>query len=362
MSFGTPFNPAHAARRCFGSAMCLLGLVLAPALATAGDSKLSEAQRTDIIRSFLAERPWAHQALPRNKEGIRIEEDGKIVPSQAETNQLIARLGPAAKAGDRVSITAVRFVHHGIQFDINGGPTRKKKWSDRVSIGVGGANPSGPDPNAQQQSSESLYTETTGSTVLLELKNESAITSDKIKDLLAPVLDFKAMSQAEAYQKSLPPALATAVKNHHALVGMDKEMVFFALGRPPRRIRETKEGNDYEEWIYGAPPKDVEFVRFLGEKVVLIEDMKVTGEKQVRTENEMGDFGGTLDASDQKRARPDGMAAPADQDNKRAPTLLRPGEKSIEQNDAARDPAPAPAPDVNGAPPTSNGPASNAPD
>jgi hypothetical protein len=353
MRFGTPFDPAHAARRWFGGAACLLALVLASSPANAGESKLSEAQRTEIIRNFLAERPWAHQALPRNKEGIRIGEGGKIAPTEAEINQLIARLGPAAKAGERVSITAVRFVHHGIEFDINGGPNKKKKWSDRVSIGVNGA-----DPRAQQQPSESLYTGSGGSTVLLELKDESTLTSDKIKDLLAPVLDFKALIQAEAYQKCLPAPLANAVKNHHALVGMDKEMVLFALGRPPRRIRETKDGNDYEEWIYGAPPKDVEFVRFLQDKVVQIEDMKVTGEKLVRTENEMAQYGGAPDA--QTRAQPSAMAAPADQGSSRAPTLLRPGEKQIEVNDAARDPAPAPAPDVN-ASPSPNGPAANAP-
>ncbi len=69
---------------------------------------------------------------------------------------------------------------------------------------------------------------------------------------------------------------------------MNKEMVGYAMGRPPRRIRETSDGKDYEEWIYGAPPHDVEFIRFEGDKVVRIEDMKVSGEKQVRTQNEVG--------------------------------------------------------------------------
>ncbi len=352
-------RPARTAQPSLSRLVLLVvGLLLVPALAVAGDSKLSEAQRTQIIRNFLAERPWVHRALPRGKAGVRIEESGKIVPSEAEMNQLVAQLGAAAKPGDRVKITAVRFVHQGIEFEINGGPVKRKKWSDRIQVGVGG---NGIDPRAAQ-SDDSIYTESSGSNVLLILKSDpSAITTDQIKDLLAPVLDFKAMSQAEAYQKSLPPLIAAAVKNHHALVGMDKDMVIIALGRPPHRMRETKDGQDYEEWIYGTPPQDVEFIRFIGDKVVRIEDMKVTGEKRVRTEDEVGVLGGTLDASAQKQPRPEASAASDDEERGSAPTLLRPGEKEIKATEAARDPAPAPPPDMNPPPASSGSPAPNPP-
>jgi hypothetical protein len=322
--------------------MLALVLLLAPGLAMAGDSKLNEAQRTQIIRDFLAERPWVHCALPRGKAGVRIEEDGKLTPSAAEMKQRVEQIGPAAKAGERVKITAVRFVHHGIVFDINGGPVKRKKWTERVQVGVNGI-----DPHASQnQSDDSVYIESSGSSVLLVLKDESALSSDQIKERLAPVLDFKAMSRVEAFEKSLPPLLAAAVKNHKVLVGMDKEMVLVAVGRPARRLRETKDGRDLEEWIYGAPPQDVEFVRFLGDKVVSIEDMKVTGEKLERTESEVDEAGGTLDASAGKHERADAAAsaAQADEERRGAPTLLRPGEKGTETSPADRDRAPAPAP------------------
>jgi hypothetical protein len=180
-----------------------------------------------------------------------------------------------------------------------------------------------------------------GSTVLLALKDEgiSTLTTDQIKELLAPVLDFKAASVAEAYQKSLPPVLAAAVKEHRALVGMDKDLVTYAMGRPPRRIRETKDGQEIEEWIYGTPPQDVEFIRFIGDKAVSIEEMKVTGEKVVRTQNEVGDLGGTLDASAQKQKRPDSMAAPAEQERS-APTLLRPEERTARPIEGDAPPPP----------------------
>ena len=51
-----------------------------------------------------------------------------------------------------------------------------------------------------------------------QLKEIHKKYADQIKDLLLPVLDFKTQSVAEAYQKSLPPMLAKAVKDHRALV------------------------------------------------------------------------------------------------------------------------------------------------
>jgi hypothetical protein len=317
--------------------------LLAPEVAAADDSKLSEAQRQQIIHVFLAERPFVHRALPRGKAGIRIEGD-KVTPTEAESNRLIVQYGVVAKAGEHVNITAVRFVHRGIVFELNGGPEKHKRLRDHINVGVNGVDPSQAN---HPQATEDGNVPSSGSTVLLEFKDEvvKSLTTDQIKELLAPVLDFKAMSVAEAYQKSLPPVLAAAVKIHKALVGMDKDTVTYALGRPPRRIRETKEGQEIEEWIYGTPPQDVEFIRFIGDKAVSIEDMKITGEKVVRTENEVGDLGGTLDAAAQTHKRPDSVATSAEEERS-APTLLRPDEKPVKPHEGARDPNPTPAPYV----------------
>jgi hypothetical protein len=116
-------------------------------------------------------------------------------------------------------------------------------------------------------------------------------------------------------------------------------MVLYAMGRPPRRVRETKDGKEVEEWIYGAPPQDVEFIRFVNDKAVSIEDMKVSGEKLERTADEVG----TLDASAEKHTRPDSMSA--DEERRRAPTLLRPGEKQENPAATSHDSNPLPSPD-----------------
>ena len=79
-----------------------------------------------------------------------------------------------------------------------------------------------------------------------------------------------------------------AIKNHKILVGMDREMVIYAMGRPPKKIRDKDDtGADYEEWIYGDPPQEVQFVRFQGNFVARLEIMTVDGEKVVRTQNEV---------------------------------------------------------------------------
>jgi len=46
-------------------------------------------------------------------------------------------------------------------------------------------------------------------------------------------------------------------------------------GKPPKKVRERDGEIEYEEWIYGEPPADVDFVRIVGEEVVRVETMKV---------------------------------------------------------------------------------------
>ena len=170
----------------------------------------------------------------------------------------------------------------------------------------------GPNP-------DDIYNHAHGSYVTLAFKDYvPELTAAQVKELLAPVLDFKAETAAEAYEKSLPPKLQQAVKEHRALVGMDREMVTYAKGRPPRRIRERDGATEYEEWIYGQPPAEVEFIRFVGETVIRIETMKVDGEKIVRTEPEV-DLRSEISSMAGKTS-----AQPAAGNS--APSLLRPGE------------------------------------
>jgi hypothetical protein len=151
-------------------------------------------------------------------------------------------------------------------------------------------------------------------------------------------------SAAQAYTETLPKNVQDAIKDKRVLVGMNREMVQYSKGRPPQRIREKDEqGREYEEWIFGVPPQDVEFVRFVGDEVVQLKVMKVDGEKIVKTDKEV-----FLDAIGQPQvaaAAPQPDAGTPDTATKtKAPTLRRPGEAPPAENGPVVMPAPRPKP------------------
>ena len=157
------------------------------------------------------------------------------------------------------------------------------------------------------------------------------MTGPELKELLRPVFDFDAKSAVEAYLETVSPKVKEAIKNHHVLVGMNREMVIYAKGRPANKVREhgrraeLRARVEYEEWIYGTPPQDVDFVRFVGDEVVRVETMKMDGQKIVRIEKEV-DLGAPTVAKKQEDR-------PAT-----APTLRRPGEQMPDCPQSAHDP------------------------
>jgi hypothetical protein len=196
----------------------------------------------------------------------------------------VAAYGPALKPGDQARITQIVFKQKSILFEINGGPERKKKWYEHVEIDAMGG---GYSPGQNQQSTENMNMH--GSFVQLSFDNYVPnLDGDKVKKMLDPVLDFHAKSAAEAYLDTVPPKVKAAIKNHQILVGMDHDMVIDAKGRPGQKIREKDpvSGNEFEEWIYGNPPQEVQFVRFGGDEVVRLEIMQVNGQKLIKTEKE----------------------------------------------------------------------------
>jgi hypothetical protein len=86
-----------------------------------------------------------------------------------------------------------------------------------------------------------------------------------------------------------------------------------------------------EEWIYGAPPQDVIFIRFTGDEVTQIETMKMGGPKIVKTEKEVDVKDGVVSMASIARqgespsADPEATRASAPQPAQR-PTLRRPDE------------------------------------
>jgi hypothetical protein len=152
------------------------------------------------------------------------------------------------------------------------------------------------------------------------------------------VFDFNAKSAAVAYLETVPPNVKEAIKNHNVLVGMNREMVIYAKGRPAKKIREKDGETEYEDWIYGEPPQDVHFVRLVGDEVIRVETIKVNGEKLVRTDKEviLAPQPTVAKGPDQPEARP-----------ANAPTLRRPGEEPTDTSSTttvSKRPTPAPPP------------------
>lgn len=300
-------------RKAF-TAAALTFLLTASAHADQKRKDLTPQTRVEIIRRLNAEIVWLKYDFPQGEKGLVLSPDGKLSPGPGEIVQRVAKFGPAGRKGDKALITSIEFKGSSIVFEINGGPKKKKSWLQRIEIGAGGG--SRPIDNRPEQNAR-------GSSLALKFKGDvPEISVEELKKLLEPVFDFSTRSAALAFLDQFPPKVAQAIKDHQVLVGMNKELVTHAKGRPTQKIRERDaEGREIEEWVYGEPPQDVEFVKFLGDEVVQLKIMKIDGEKIVRTEKE-------VDLNE----RPALAQAPAETEDKpslqgtKRPTLVRPGE------------------------------------
>jgi hypothetical protein len=287
--------------------------VNAPPL-NAPPAKITRETRQQIVHAFSDELVYIHTRFPMGKTGLKLK-GGAITPSGPELQQLIELWGPAVKPGDRARISNVIIKDDHIRFEINGGPVKREKWYKHIQVvGAGSTTPVGP-VDAASTNAHGSYVDLYFDRYVPEM------TGPELKELLRPVFDFNSKSALDAYLETVSPQVKEAIKNHHVLVGMNHEMVFYAKGRPPKKVRETVNDVAYEEWIYGFPPQDVDFVRFVGDEVIRVETMKVDGQKIVRVEKEV-DVGAPTIAKKQD----DGAA--------KAPTLRRPGEDMPDTNPA----------------------------
>ncbi|MGB8130740.1 MAG: hypothetical protein WCG81_13180 [Candidatus Angelobacter sp.] len=285
--------------------------------------KLADGTKMQLIRVMDAEFVHVRKNLPLGEKDLVIAPDGLVKPGDAQLYRQAQTYGAAAKLGDRVQITNIVFKEKSIYFEINGGPKKKTKWYQRVEISGMGGSTGGADPNQAQP---------TGAAVTLEFKKHvPEMTGAELKQMLTPVLDFSVKTAAEVFVDTLPPKIREAVKKHEVLVGMNHDMVVMAKDRPEQKVREKDDkGKEYEEWIYGAPPKDVVFVRFTGDEVTQVKTAKVGGQIVVKTEKEVDVKDGvpTLAALKSSDSPQDVNGAPQqEQQPTHRPSLKRPDEQ-----------------------------------
>jgi hypothetical protein len=297
---------------------------------------MSRQTRYDVIHNFEMQLVYARTLFPMGSKGLQLRQ-GLITPNGEELRESLAIYGPAIKPGDPVQISWVQIKDDHIHFELNGGPVHRKKWYQKVQISGGTGVPVTPGGNENPQ------TNPHGSSLDLYFdKYVPEMTGEQLRAALYPALDFTARNKEQAYLDTVPPMVKEAIRAHRVLVGMDTEMVIHAKGKPPKKVREREGETEYEEWIYGEPPADVDFVRIVGDEVVRVETMKVDGEKIVRTEKEV-----VLPNRDkQKEAKKE---KEAEEKPANAPSLRRPGEDQGDVPKPAQGTSPVPVmppPDV----------------
>ena len=223
--------------------------------------------RQEVIRVMQSEQGFAMRPFPRGHKGLTLIANGNLEPAGEGYLNMVTAQGLSAKPGERVVLSDVKIEHSRIVFDLNGGPDKKHRLLRHIEIGTGPTM----NPAVQDDGVEPV-----GARLTLAFKGGvPELTGSDIKTLLSPLISFDVKTPIQAFTDTLPPTLKKAILDHHVLVGMSTDMVLFSMGQPENKTREMDGQMPFEEWIYGKPPKDVQFVRINGNRVIRVEVAKM---------------------------------------------------------------------------------------
>ncbi|MGA3372373.1 MAG: hypothetical protein ABSC48_11510 [Terracidiphilus sp.] len=304
------------------------------------NSELDAKTRTELIRLLQSEQGFAMRPFPRGHKGLTLTANGMLNPAGEAYLNMATKEGLCAKPGERVVLSDIRFEHARIVFDLNGGPDKKHRFLSHVQIGVG---PGVVNPGGEDDGKEPV-----GARLTLVFDGHlPELTGDQVKALLAPLISFDVKSPLAAFTDTLPAKLKDAILQHHVLVGMSTEMVLFAKGQPEHKSREMDGQTPFEEWIYGQPPEEVDFVRINGNRVIRLEVAEVGKTPVVFTKNEVDGLMRTdgtpltpVRSGTRTVAEDDAERNPETQAPAAPPSLRKPGEKlpaDDEKNDKNTD-------------------------
>jgi hypothetical protein len=290
-------------------------------------SELDARTRLELIRLLQSEQGFAMRPFPRGHKGLTLNANGKLVPAGEEYLSMVTSEGLSANPGDRVVLTDIKFERSRIVFQLNGGPDRKHRFLSHIELGTGQVM----NPVAQADGQDPVGARLT----LAFPKGVPDMTDKDVKALLAPLISFDVKTPVEAFTDTLPLKLKQAILNHHVMVGMSTDMVLFAKGAPEIKSREMDGQMPFEEWIYGKPPKEVDFVRINGNRVIRVEIAKTGEEPVIFTKDEveglMRTDGTPVEtASSNTRTVEEGdvVRNPDTQAPATPPSLRKPGEES----------------------------------
>jgi hypothetical protein len=234
-------------------------------------TELDAKTRLMLIREMQSEQGFAMRPFPRGHKGLTLEANGKLTPAGEPYLNMVVNEGLSTKPGGRLVITNIRIDRDRIVFDLNDGPDAKHRFLRHVQIGMG---PEMGDPDIDPTLANQEGDPTGSRLTLVFHDHVPELTGQQVKALLAPLISFDVKTPIQAFTDTLPPELKKAILDHHVLVGMSTDMVLYAKGRPNTKSREMDGQMPFEEWIYGTPPEEVDFVRINGNRVIRLEVAK----------------------------------------------------------------------------------------
>ena len=231
-------------------------------------AELDPKSRILLERDLQSDQGFANRPFPRGHKGLTLQANGKLEPAGAAYLNMVVNEGLSAKPGTRVVVSDIKIDKSRIVLDLDGGPDFKHRFLRHIQIGMG---PDMGDPD-QDPSLMDQQGEPAGARITLVFPgNVPDLTSAQVKQLLAPLISFDVKSPIQAFTDTLPDALKQAILSHKVLVGMNTDMVMFAKGQPTSKSREMEGQMPFEEWIFGTPPEEVDFVRINGNRVIRVE-------------------------------------------------------------------------------------------
>jgi hypothetical protein len=235
-------------------------LTLLAHLAPAAE-KLTFEDRVELTRGLMAEYGTVKVLLPRSKKPLEFNSDGTY--DKKGWRDIARDSGPAARNGDLVEVTKLTIESDRLVLEINGGFKGGRKWYSGVQVAgpMGGQTPMG-NGNSNAPGGTSI--------AVLFHKPLEPIKASEVKKMLAPIMDFDKRTVTEVYAESLPPEVKQAISEKRVTEGMNRDEVIMSMGRPVYKSRETKDGLETEDWVYGAAPGKITFVTFDGDKVIKV--------------------------------------------------------------------------------------------
>jgi hypothetical protein len=287
------------------------------------DKPMDTNGRRELVRMLLMEQGFAHRSLPLGAPGLTLHANGRLTIDSETLKRKMYKDGMAAGAGDRIMITDIAVLPDRITIDVNGGPYLPHRFLRHINI------------NGMQLAGDGQVGESpTGTRITLLFEGPTPrLTGSEVKALLEPLLDFGLKTSEQAYADTLPEPIKKAVNEHEVLVGMNRRMVLAALGSPESKLREravdSTTGEVFEEWIYGHTPQTIRFVRFRGDRVILMKVGALGKPLQVYEKDELAEYRDP--ALTHVIALGDSATQPkdADAEDKNAPSLRAPGEKTV---------------------------------